>query len=383
MKQKKQVTVKACELLDGDVQLISMVGRPANRIPYGLMKSEKGDNQMFDLNLANLFKSEQKQAAPVVTAVLVKGEASTEMLAVLKEQGFLVDEVQKTDEGVSVYPQEHEYRGEVTLVKLTEDVALAVPMVKAAGSFAEMAAAHGFYPSINIATDLLQCELHRAIEKSDSPNEAATRVGELLSDFGGYMQTMVKGLPAIVFKTEQALGSATVEETAEASTEEVEKSAKSTKSAPAKATDEEDEDEKAMKKAEESSEEASDDEGDVEKSEDEDDTLDTGIEKSEETSDDEGTEDATEVEKQEEQGEAPAAPAVDTDAIVKAVTAALQPQLDELRKSVSETGAKVEKAEEVLGQPLGNVFGTTDRSEELRKSEPVGPSIDTGLRPGK
>lgn len=213
MQKQRMVRVKASELVDVDVDLISLVKRPSSRIPWGIIKSEdaKGGSTMKGFDLGQLFVSKAEAPAPVVTSVLVKGEPTEQMLELLGNQGFSVENAETTEDGVTVFKQDVEYTGDVNVVKLSETLALTVPVVKADGSFAEMAAARGFYPSISIATELLQCELYRVVEKSDSPAAAAGKVADLVNDFGSFMSSLVGGLPAVVFKTEQAVGAIEVE----------------------------------------------------------------------------------------------------------------------------------------------------------------------------
>lgn len=201
----RRIKVKAHELLDVDVDLISLVKRPSTRIPFPIIKSQdaKGGHSMFDL--AQVFRAKSEAQAPVVTSVIVKGEASPGMLELLAKQGFSVEKAE-TENGITVYPQDVAYDGEVSVVKISDTLALTVPVIKAAdGSFAEMCAARGFYPALNIAVDLLNCELYKAVEKADSPSVAATKVAAVVSDFGTFMSTLVGALPGQVFKTEDAV----------------------------------------------------------------------------------------------------------------------------------------------------------------------------------
>lgn len=215
----RKLRVKAHELVDVDVGLISLVKRPSTRIPFSIIKSEdaKGGNKMFDL--AQVFARKSEASAPIVTSVIVKGEASEQMLKVLAEAGFTVEKAE-TAEGVTIYAQDVDYEGDVSVVKLNDTVALTVPVLKtAACSFAERCAAQGFYPSLSIATELLSCELHRAVEKADSPSAAAQKVQTVVADFGSFMTSLVSGLPSLVFKAEAVIAKAEAEAAGEPAAE--------------------------------------------------------------------------------------------------------------------------------------------------------------------
>jgi len=352
---KRKVKIAASELTDVDVDLISLVHRPASRIPFGLMKSDSttGGNQMFDLS--NIFKREE--TVPVVTSVIVKGEASAKMLAFLKAEGFAVEEVQQID-GVSVYPQDVPYVGDVSVVKLTEELAVTVPLVKGEGSFAEMCASRGFYPSLNIATELLQHELYRAVEKSDSPSAASQKVNAVISDFGQFMSSLVGGLPTAVFKTEEAI--LKMDDTAPVSQEAPEGTGEE---APAQ---------------EEQAAEMPEQAGEVEAPEGE-----QAEGEQVEKADDEGSEEP----------EAPAAPAIDfaalSAAIAKSVTDSIAPELSQLREGFDAVSQRLTEVENISksaveathGTVLGGVFN--ERGAGVKKTEAVGaeasPLIDTGF----
>lgn len=391
---KRTVLLKATPLEDVDVDLISLVNRPSSRVPFSIMKSEdaKGGNTMKGFDLNNLFAKSEAPTAPVVTSVIVKGEADQKMLDLLKEQGFSVEKAE-TKDGVTIYPQEVAYQGDVSVVKLTDNVAITIPVVKADGSFAEMCAAAGYYPSISIATDLLQCELYKAVEKSDSPTAAAAKVSSVVSDFGQFMSKLVGGLPEMVFKAEV----------------EITKAAKKTKAAIAEDAkdggaddDEEDANGNKIKKdasatgVQDTAKKIADgaENNGVDGNADSATALAADVGKTVVKAED-GTEikDGTEVKADPvEKTEKVEAPVINVDEIAKSVAAALKPQLDEVKQSVTDLGTRVETvegtvqkaAEAVNGTTLAGVFGTPIERTPVEKSDDEsGPLIDTAFAFGK
>lgn len=352
MKTKRKVKVCSSELIDVDVEHISLVHRPAIRQPFGIMKAEqKRGTQMFDIDLSKLFSKSEAALVPVVTSILVNGEVSEGLLSILKAEGFLVDQPQVQGD-VTVFPQDAEVTGNEQVVKITDNVAMAVSVIKADGAFHERCAARGFYPSISIATELLQDELYRAVEKSDSPGAAAQKITDLVADFGQYMSGLIGSLPTMVFKAEEIILKAeTSAPVAEAPT-----------------TD--------------------DAGGDGADGEEADGDEDNGtVEKNEGDGENEGGDEPTPAQ----------APALDIDAIIsavqKGVTDAIQPQitsitdkLGELDTQISEVADVAKAAKDTANMTVfGGVFDTgvrDERPQPTAKSEEDfdgGPMIDTGF----
>lgn len=359
---KRTVKIAASELTDCDVELISMVYRPASRVPFGLMKSEdanKGGKGMIDLQ--NIFKTD-RSIKTVVNSVIINGQASAPVMEVLKAEGFSLDNAQEVD-GTTIYPQDAAVSGEQAVIKLSDNLAVGVSLFKAEGSFAEACAQRGFYPGISIATDLLQDELYKAVHKSDSSAAAAEKITTLVGDFGTYIAGLIKGLPQQVFKSEQALA-ALASDTATAAEKEK-----------AEPTSTEAGTETQKSEAPAGGAEVAGTEGDEAKPEEG-----AGVEKGE----GEGSDKEPEAQEQ--------APTVDVAAIVaavsKSVTDALSPKLSDLSTQVNSLGERVGQVEgmaksadkAVRGIIPQGVFSKNDgeiESEEVRKGEP--PLLDTGF----
>jgi hypothetical protein len=344
----RTVLIKARELSDVDVDLISAVHRPASRVPFGIMKSEdsvqkKSGGTMFDL----LFKREAgAPVASVITSVILKSEPSEAVSKALGDLGLKIDEKQSVD-GITMLVQDSVIAKEDTmLVKLDDNVAVMVPMIKMDGDFAAHCASRGFYPSISIATDLLQEELYKSMSKAKDGADAAEMMGKATADFGSYMTQLARGLPSTVFKMEESadLKAAFVVKAGAAPAAETEKT-------PAEKIDE-----IAVDAAEKT--EAKD------------------------AADDKAAEKVTEVEKSEPQGVDVAAMA---ELITKSVMDGIKPQLDGFGGKIDDFAGRLATVEEVSksadravrGTVLGTVFD--DRQPgHIEKSEDDGPPcIDT------
>lgn len=342
----RTVLIKARELSDVDVDLISAVHRPASRVPFGIMKSEdqvqeKSGGNMFDL----LFKREAgAPVASVITSVILKSEPTDAVGKALGDLGLKIDEKQEID-GVTLLVQDSTIAKEDTmLVKLDDNVAVMVPMIKMDGDFAAHCASRGFYPSISIATDLLQEELYKSMSKAKDGADAAEMMGKATADFGSYMTQLARGLPSTVFKMEESteLKAAFVVK-AEAAPAEPAKTDETAEKSPAEKIDE----------------------------------LAAGA--GEKTAD--GVETET-VEKSEPQGVDVAAMA---EIITKSVMEGIKPQLDGFGGKIDEFSGRLDTVEKVSksadqavrGTVLGTVFGDREPGHIEKSDDDGPPCIDT------
>lgn len=314
-------------------------------------KSAKGGKSMFDLT--NVFqKSEdaplEAVVQPVVTSVIVNGEVHPDIIDLLKAEGFDTEDV-ATENGVTVFTQDVEFEGDVDIVKLSDTIAMTVGVMKADGAFAQRCAERGFYPSVSIATDLLQGELYRAIEKSDSPSAASEKVGSIVSEFGTYLSSLIGSLPTTVFKAEEAIAKADLTTPVEKDDEPVKDDAKK---------------------------------------DDDDQPIDTGITKSEDDNvddDNDNSDDAgTKVEKTDE----PIDIASIITQVTKGVTDAIAPTLTDLSGKIEAMGDRVDEAvdvaknadETVRNSVFGGFSSDDPAPSKTAKSEDDSlPLLDTGF----
>lgn len=152
---------------------------------------------MFD----KLFKSQDRQ--PVLATVILKSAPTEKVTQALETFGVKTDTVQEV-EGVHILPQPDAGAGETLLIKLSEDIAVTVPTFKMDGEFAAMCAQRGFYPSVSIATDMLQEMLYKSMNKAKDGTDAAEMVAKSMDDAKAYMVQLVKGLPQSIFKMEKS-----------------------------------------------------------------------------------------------------------------------------------------------------------------------------------
>lgn len=207
---RKTVTVEATELLEPDVQYISLVKRGANRIPFRIIKSEKGS--MINLDLSRIFKREKP---PTILAVIVnKAEVSDSVVGVIKEAGFSVDNL-VVQEGCTVFKQVEDMSSAVA-VKLNDDVAIVineadfqVPVAKAeeswASEFYESIQCEGFWSTFGPAAGTMANTLSYALYKAESVMDAKKAASEIIGAFSEYTMSMIGAIPASAFKMGEAV----------------------------------------------------------------------------------------------------------------------------------------------------------------------------------
>jgi hypothetical protein len=192
-------TVSANALTDVQVNRISLVRRGANRIPFRLLK---GDTDMLDLS--RLFKSDLE--ASRVTAVVVRKGAEGAAKARLTAAGLSVANPEEGDESTIFHQGKNPEAGDI-IVKMDEDVGVVVHVAKGfkpyefqSEGFKQSMKVEGFYPSVTTAFDTLRTVMHRALEKSTSPEDAVGNVAAAIDDFKGYVGKLTSSLPKSAFQ---------------------------------------------------------------------------------------------------------------------------------------------------------------------------------------
>ena len=192
-------TVSANALTDVQVNRVSLVRRGANRIPFRLLK---GDTDMLDLS--RLFKSDLE--ASRVTAVVVRKGAEETAKARLTAAGLSVANPEEGDESTIFHQGKNPEAGDI-IVKMDEDVGVVVHVAKGfkpyefqSEGFKQSMKVEGFYPSVTTAFDTLRTVMHRALEKSTSPEDAVGNVAAAIDDFKGYVGKLTSSLPKSAFQ---------------------------------------------------------------------------------------------------------------------------------------------------------------------------------------
>lgn len=228
-----KIKAVAKEMKEADVRFISLVARGANRIPFRIVKSEK-ESEMIDLSKPlRILKGDKatKEAVPEVVGVVVFDQGDEAVMAgvrkSLTDHGFAVDKATKNEDGTVLFSAGDLDASDATIVRLSEDMAVVVKgfssynqTLSESTNFSEVMAAQGYYQGVRTACDALVYTMQNVLQKAESSQDAATKVGSILSSFSTYVGAMTKGLPVAAFKADMSVS-------------EVVKSAKDAKAKPA------------------------------------------------------------------------------------------------------------------------------------------------------
>jgi len=205
-----KVRIKANELVETDVNFVSLVKRGANRIPFRITKE---DNEMLDLY--KLGRSLFKKADPkpeIVAAILQKGANLEQVATIFKEAGLdPKDFVQSEKDGIVTVAKTDADKAEDTVVlTVSDDVALVVANVKkafegyagTATDFGVVMATEGVYPSLCVANEALHKTIGNILFKASSPDEASAEVAKAIDAFKGYVTGVLGSVPVQAFKVD-------------------------------------------------------------------------------------------------------------------------------------------------------------------------------------
>lgn len=215
-----RLQLNATELIDPNVDIVSMVKRGANRIPFRVTK--KDDTDMIDLSKlgASLFAKNDKPTAPaMVGAVFAKGADVENLTAMLKEAGLDLAAYVKSesDKATTLTKADAEVQEDnLVILKLDDDIALLITgpedVIKSVAlhdwdstSFKEIMKKGTFVPSIMMAQDMLTSTFFNIMEKAENPDQLSSLMTKAAGEFSDYVGKLTKALPDSVFKAEVAL----------------------------------------------------------------------------------------------------------------------------------------------------------------------------------
>lgn len=210
-----KVKLQATKMSDARVDYISLVARPANRSPIKIVKQEQNmaASRTKDFDLGSLFTRKSEKTTPkVVGVVTLKTESFEEVKGLIADAGFKVEDVIELEDDSVVFKQEDFVEGEGVVIRMNDNAALItkgfrpynMDMSVGDTSFSDMAAAQGFYPSVSTVLDVVRNSIYGVVEKADSPDSAATAVSKMFDEAKSYAASMIRGLPVMAFKLEQA-----------------------------------------------------------------------------------------------------------------------------------------------------------------------------------
>jgi hypothetical protein len=211
---KRRIKVKANAMEDVDVHFVSLVNRPASRLPFRALKSDDPDQESKPMiDLARMFKRDgsKTNATCKLAGVVVQKEHKAHFEPQLKELGLKTDDVVEAD-GVVIFRQCDYETADVVAIKLNEvgglflnapeSVTKAYDPWPESDNFSENMSAAGFLPGMSFATEMLMETVRNVLRSSDSPDSARNGLNQTLDAYKNAVMEMANNLPEIAFKME-------------------------------------------------------------------------------------------------------------------------------------------------------------------------------------
>jgi hypothetical protein len=378
---RKKVVIQARELSEMDVNIISLVKRGANRIPFRIVKSD-GESTM---NISNLFVWKQEpQPAAVVACVLAKTANHDAYTKALEKGGFPVDHVTEGEDGtVTLMFTKSDEMTDAVALKVSEDAALIVVGVEKgllafpdSNSFIENITKAGFAPSYHIANEILNETVGNIIFSEGDAEETKGQVQKAIEDFGGYIDAILSTIPVQAFKAEEILEEVQkglLNSPKKAPKKASKKKPAKDKEATAKQEDEEDEDAVADDTSDADDSSGADENGDDESGDDESGDDENGSEE-EEGADDASEEAVSKDPKDEDKDDAIAAMSKSLSGIAEGIEELKTSQTDamkELSDRLTDLEAKVKKTDEALAGTVNSEEAEDSSAAEPKKKDVV------------
>lgn len=214
-----KLTTKATELIDTEVQAVSLVKKGAIRVPFRIVKEDTSD--MIDLSkiAATAFNKSATALPTVYAAVVAKGEGFSLEAATkaITDAGLKVDNIEETDTAV-FFKQDAKAPASVQTMKINDNFGLLVAGVQKSfesydfqsTTFKELFATEGFFPSMWMGADMLAYTIGNIMQKAENPGDAFTMISSAVDEFKTWMGDLAKAIPEHAFKADIALHKAEV-----------------------------------------------------------------------------------------------------------------------------------------------------------------------------
>jgi hypothetical protein len=203
-----KIKVVANELVDSDIEMVSLVRHGANRCAFKLLKTD--DTQTLSDKLGDFLHL--NSGDPKITAFYIKKAATEAVLPILKTAGFAGET--QTFEGVNILKVSD--GATKSVFQLTDSVAVGIDqpvkliadegIVKA---HAVVVGTDGFYPGIGLATTTLDSVVWNLLNSNgdQASPDRLEKTESMLASFRKYVGTLLRVLPKEVLQVEGALRS--------------------------------------------------------------------------------------------------------------------------------------------------------------------------------
>ena len=212
---KRLIRVEAKEMHDAQVEYISLVDRPANRLPFRVTKKDgNGGSGMFNLGdiWTRKVDSGDKAKQPALAAIVLRKSEAESLTPALAEAGYVVDDTIEQDD-VLVLKQKADFSEDAcTGIEINDHVAALVENVTKGfepegGSvlFSDNIQHEQFWPSLYVALDTLMDTLRNIFMTSATATDAKTQSDQALKEFSAYVMSNLSQVPEAAFKLDSTL----------------------------------------------------------------------------------------------------------------------------------------------------------------------------------
>lgn len=208
----RRIKVKANAMEDADVNYISLVTRPASRIPFRVLKSEDPEEGSLMFNLQTLFKQDgeaSKVTGCILAAVVVQQKHEAHFAPQLKELGVKIDDRIEKD-GVVILRQCDYKEEDITVIQLNEMGGLFLNASEAVQKqfdpfpegtdFSENFSQGAFLPGVSIATEVMMETMRNVLRTADDQKMAKKGITMLLDAYTSHILDFVDELPEVAFR---------------------------------------------------------------------------------------------------------------------------------------------------------------------------------------
>jgi arsenate reductase-like glutaredoxin family protein len=213
-----RLQIDANELVNPEVNLVSLVKRGANRLPFRIVKEDT--EPMLDLMKAAKDFFHKAETSPNVVGVLIAKGANVEgITAALVKAGIPADKFVKHESPTATTLTKADTpmsEDETVILKANDQVAFVISapteIAKSISSydfestsFSEIMTKGAFAPTLCMAQEMLQRTFFNIMEKAEAPKDLSNMLQKATDEFKAYIGTLAKALPDTMFKAEAEL----------------------------------------------------------------------------------------------------------------------------------------------------------------------------------
>ena len=200
---------------DANVRYVSLVSRPASRLPFRVLKHDEPDQEKgMMINLARMFKrdGDPTDVGVSLVGVVLQKEHREHFTPQLEKLGLKTDDVIESEDGdVLIFRQSAFKEDDVVAIKLNElgglfanvpeEVKKAFDPFMDSDDFGETMSLQ-FLPGMAAATEALMNTVVNVLRTAESPDNARERIGTNIDAYKSAVMDMANNLPDMAFKIE-------------------------------------------------------------------------------------------------------------------------------------------------------------------------------------